>query len=77
LSHSVGSIGGSFAPETPHREQYASSTTRIGVAAPSIPRSADRSVQAGTSYAYQVRAHNGHYASAWSNAVSVVTPAAP
>jgi probable HAF family extracellular repeat protein len=50
---------------------------RIGVVAPSATRYADRSGQAGRSYRYQVRAHNSHYASAWTNTVTVLTPAAP
>jgi hypothetical protein len=44
---------------------------------PSATRYADRSVQPGTSYRYQVRAHNNHLVSAWSNAVSGATPPAP
>jgi hypothetical protein len=50
---------------------------RIGVVAPSATRYADRSVQPGKSYRYEVRAHNSHYASAWSNAVSGLTMPAP
>jgi hypothetical protein len=50
---------------------------RIGVVAPTSTRYADRSVTAGTSYAYRVRTHNRTLVSAWTNEVSVSTPPAP
>jgi probable HAF family extracellular repeat protein len=50
---------------------------RLAVVAPSVTRYADRSVQPVTSYRYQVRAHNNHFVSAWTNTVSGLTPPAP
>jgi probable HAF family extracellular repeat protein len=60
-----------------YRQAAGGDWVRIGVVAPSTTRYADRSVQPGTSYVYQVRAHNNHLVSAWTNPVSILTPAAP
>jgi fibronectin type 3 domain-containing protein len=50
---------------------------RIAVLAPDTTSYSDRSVTAGTTYTYQVRATSNEGASAYSNPVSATTPAGP
>jgi probable HAF family extracellular repeat protein len=59
------------------RRAGSGSWERIGVVKPGITQYADRSVQAGVSYRYRVRAHSSSAVSAWTNEVSGLTPPGP